>query len=168
MMTPLTWFRMQLNMRRRRSRGCVYDPLANPFPRIWIGNGSRLSPEFMKAFSITHIINCADETACPPNIKTMVPYTCIDAIDSTRVHIFNTWYPKFNETMDAYLQDPLCKGVYVHCQAGMNRSAFLAAGYVIKTFGIPFSECVIRMVSQRPCVMTNPAFQHQLIDFVKR
>uniref|UniRef100_A0A6C0I776 Protein-serine/threonine phosphatase n=1 Tax=viral metagenome TaxID=1070528 RepID=A0A6C0I776_9ZZZZ len=167
-MTPLGWFRTQLHMRRRRSRGFIHDPVANPFPRIWVGNGSRLTPDFMKAFSITHIINCADDGACPSHVKTSVPYTCLEAIDSVQVHIFNTWYAKFKETMDAYLQDPLCRGVYVHCQAGMNRSAFLAAAYVIKTFRIPFAECIVRMVSQRPCVMTNPAFQAQLIDFVKR
>lgn len=163
----MQWLRMQLHIRRRRSRGFQHDPLANPFPRIWVGNGSRLSPDMMRAFSITHVINCADESACPAFVKEIVPYTCLNAVDSVYVRIFD-WYPAFRATMDEYLRDPMCKGIYVHCQAGMNRSAFLAAAYVIRTFGVPFADCILRMVSQRPCIMTNPAFQAQLIDFVKR
>jgi len=169
-MQALTWLRIQLMRHRRRSRGFVHDPVANAFPRIWIGDGGRLSPSFMSAFNITHIINCADESACPSNIKTNIDpkrYTCLGALDSLHVNIFK-WYPMFKSAMDAYLRDPACKGVYVHCQAGMNRSAFLAAAYIIRTFGVSFSDCIQRIVSQRPCVMTNPAFQVQLIDFVKR
>jgi hypothetical protein len=147
----------------------MHDPIANPFHRIWVGNGGRLTDDFMKAFSITHILNCAEDNACPSNIKASLPenrYTCINAVDSVDVQLFKTWYPTFKDALDKYLKDPSCKGVYIHCQAGMNRSAFMAAAYVIKTFGVPLGVCVSQMVAQRPCVMTNTAFQSQLIDFV--
>ena len=169
-MNKLQQFRIQLALSRLNSRGFMYDSVANPFPRIWVGNGGRLSHRFMNAFSITHIINCANEEACPENIREHISkekYTCLGAIDSTNVDLFDTWYPNFKHAMDTYLRDPSCKGVYVHCQAGINRSAFLAAGYLIRTCGISFDKCIRRMLSQRPCIMTNQAFQAQLIDFVK-
>jgi hypothetical protein len=169
-MQALVWLRIQLMRHRKRSRGYEYDPVANAFPRIWIGDGNRLTKQFMSSFNITHVLNCADDAACPSRIKsTLTPdrYTCLDAVDSLHVNIFK-WYPKFKTAMDTYLRDPSCKGVYVHCQAGMNRSAFLAAAYIMRTFGVSFADCIQRIVSQRPCVMTNPAFQSQLIDFVHR
>ena len=156
-------YRMAMNI---RSQGPFRDPIANPFPRIYIGDGLRLTYAFMERNMLTHVINCADETACrirlPPE-----RYVCLNAIDSTEVQLFDTWYPEFKITMDRYLQDPTCRNVYVHCQAGINRSAFLAAGYIIKTFGIPIDRCVQKIIHQRPCALTNPAFADQLKLFAK-
>jgi protein tyrosine phosphatase len=145
--------------------------MANPFPRIWVGSGERLTRDLMNTYSFTHILNCADESACPYNIKaglTSNNYTCINAIDSTDVDLFGTWYPIFKETLDRYLRDTTCKNVFVHCQAGINRSATLTAGYVIKRFRVPLQTCLSKMISQRPCILTNPAFQEQLVQFVKK
>ena len=127
-------------------------------------------PGFIETFGITHIINCAEDEACPSQIRDAFTdrYTCIGAEDRLDVHLFHTWYPQFREALDRYLRDPLCRGVYVHCQAGINRSAFLAAAYAIKTYRIPFPACVTRMVTQRPCIMTNQSFQTQLLDFIKK
>ena len=58
--------------------------------------------------------------------------------------------------------------MYVHCQAGMNRSAALAAGYIVRKFGVPVEKVVQTMASQRPCVLTNRAFQKQLFEFAKK
>jgi protein-tyrosine phosphatase len=47
----------------------------------------------------------------------------------------------------------------------MNRSATLAAAYVVKRFGVPLSNVIENMGKQRPCIMTNPSFQRQLAEF---
>ena len=169
-MDPLLyWLRTVLSGMRSRSLGFQHDPLANPFYRLWIGDGHRLTSELARLHSITHVINCADDSACPPAMKEafLQNYTCLDAVDAIDVNIF-VWYPLFKLTLDKYLQDPTCKGIYIHCQAGMNRSATLGAAYVIKTFRVPFVPFMQRMIQQRPCIMTNPSFQLQLVSFVKK
>ena len=151
-----------------RSRGYIYDPIAAVFDRILLGPGLHMTPQFMRLYSITHIINCADETACPNWTKTYLGenhYECLDAIDSENVNIINDFYSKFEKIMDSYLRDPTCSNVYVHCQAGMNRSATLAIAYVHKRFGIPMLKLIESTVRQRPCILSNTAFQKQLLEF---
>lgn len=156
-----------IDKERPRSRGPFHDPVTSPFDRIIVGDAFRINPKFLAGYRITHVINCAD-----PSLKVLnyYPdrYECIDAIDSEDINIFDTWYPKFKETLDRFLRSPNCINVYVHCHAGMNRSASLAAAYVVKTFRVPVDRCVERMVRQRPCVLTNRAFVQQLEDFAKK
>jgi protein-tyrosine phosphatase len=153
-------------MSRARSQGWVKDPIARPFPRIYVGDGHRLTSQFIEEMDITHVINCADASACRDSLPDE-KYACLNAIDDIRANIFE-WYPQFKQTMDKFLRDPTCKNVYVHCQCGINRSAFLASAYIIKTFRVSFEQCVLNIVNERPCVMTNTSFQKQLIVFAKK
>jgi protein-tyrosine phosphatase len=152
---------------RPRSRGPFQDPNANPFSRIIVADANRLNNTFMDVFRITHVINCAGPSNYR-NKRSDDKYVCINAEDSIHVNLFDSWYAEFKEAMDRFLRDPTCINIYVHCQAGMNRSAFLTVAYIVKTFGVPLDRCVEKMVRQRPCVMTNPAFLNQLKDFVKK
>ena len=155
-----------ISRERVRSRGPYHDPNATPFSRIIIGDYVRLTKDFVNVFRITHIINCAGPEI---NRKDLVPvknFECMDAIDSETVNIFD-WYPKFKEAMDRFLRDPFCVNVYVHCLAGMNRSAFLTAAYIVKTFRVPIDRCIEKMVRQRPCMFANPTFLKQLVEFCK-
>ena len=74
-------------------------------------------------------------------------------------------YDAFETAMDTYLRDPACKNVYVHCQAGMNRSATLVMAYVVKRFRVQLQYLVNHVARQRPCIMTNPHFQDYLVKF---
>lgn len=149
---------------RSRSRSYLYDPIAAVFDRILLGPGLHITPQFIRLYSITHIINCADDLECPNWAKNH-NYTCLNAVDSESTDIIKDFYPKFEETMDSYLRDPTCSNVYVHCQAGVNRSATLAIAYVHKRFGIPMLKLIESTVRQRPCILTNTAFQRQLLEF---
>jgi hypothetical protein len=157
-----------LASQRHRSRGFLYDPIARPFPRIYLGAGVQLAPRIARAHQITHVLNCADDSAAPPWVRNTLKYTALNAIDSLEVQLFDTWYSDFKRTMDAYLRDPTCQNVYVHCHAGINRSAFLLAAYLVHTFRVPPLLCVRTMVIQRPCVMQNESFLKQFVEFVKK
>ena len=152
---------------RNRSRGPVYDPIASVFDRILLGPGLHMTPRFMTIYSVTHIVNCADEEACPLWARSFLKerYSCMNAQDTLETDIIRDFYPKFEETMDRYLRDPRCRKVYVHCQAGMNRSAALAIAYVHRRFGIPMMKLIESTVRQRPCILTNTSFQRQLVEF---
>ena len=150
------------------SRGYLYDNTALAYPRILVGAGLYLNPVFTNFRQISHVINCAENEACPVGARNVyLPdrYVCLDSPDNQQVHLLNAFYPQFEHAMDNFLRSPDCTCVYVHCQAGMNRSATLAAAYVVKRFGVPLSNVIENMGKQRPCIMTNPSFQRQLAEF---
>jgi len=160
-----------LDKNRHRSRGPVYDPIAAVFDRILLGPGIHLTPTFVRSHQVTHIVNCADKTACPAWASTHVgpsSYISLGAEDVVGFPLIRDYYETFEKVMDMFLREPGCRCVYVHCHAGMNRSATLLAAYLHKRFGIPMEKVVEVMAKQRPCVMTNPSFVEQLEEFGSR
>jgi hypothetical protein len=154
---------------RGMSRGYLKDPSALIHPMILIGAGASLTPEFAEKNKITHVINCAEDEMCPSWFPVNFPdkYTCLSAVDALDVNIID-WYPKFKSAMQTYLQDPSCKRVYVHCQCGINRSAFLAMTYVCDVFGYNYFNARESILKQRPCALTNSVFSSQVYDFLTR
>lgn len=142
------------------------DPPAFFHPRILVGPGSFLNPSFVERHGITHVINCAADQFSPVWWRTQFPnkYTLIEAIDSVRVNILD-WYPVFEKTLHTYLREG--EGVvYVHCQAGMNRSASLALAYTAKNLGMELEELIASVRRQRPCILQNLVFTTQVREFI--
>jgi protein-tyrosine phosphatase len=153
---------------RQNTRSYLHDNPAYAYSRILVGAGGVLTPHFANYWRISHVINCADDAACPLWVRNACAsdqYVCLNSPDNNSVQLINQFYPEFERAMDAFLRSPDCTCVYVHCQAGMNRSATLAAAYVIDRFGTPLSSVIDSMGKQRPCIMTNPSFQRQLAEF---
>lgn len=141
-------------------------PAAWFYPRILVGPGAFLTPRFAAEMNITHVINCAAEGDCPEWFPNRHPekYVCLHAIDSLYTDIL-IWYPTFQVKLHEFL----CSGsgvVYVHCQAGMNRSGSLALAYVCKNFHLPFDEVVTAVRRQRPVLLQNPVFMNQVREFI--
>ena len=151
---------------RHLSKGFAHDPIATVYPRILLGPGFVLSPTFVKTRQITHVINCAEDDACPLGLRLALGprYACMNATDDA-TDIIAKHYSAFEATMDRFLRDPMCHNVYVHCQAGMNRSATLAVAYVVRRFRTKLQLVVENTARQRPCIMTNPYFQDYLCKF---
>jgi Dual specificity phosphatase, catalytic domain len=152
---------------RRNSKGYDGDPVAFVFPRILLGPGCYLNPIFINVYNITHIINCAEDSACPQWAKRWVGknYKCMNAIDHPDYPILENHFSQFESAMDTFLRDLNCKNIYIHCQAGMNRSACLILAYVTKRFRVDLFKLIEKVVKQRPCILTNPGFQKQLLEF---
>lgn len=142
------------------------DPPAFFHPRILVGPGAFLTPYFAQKHEITHVINCANDEHSPSWWRTVNPtkYKVLNAIDSVSVNILE-WYPEFEKTMKEFLREG--DGVvYVHCQAGMNRSGSLALAYTCKNLGMEFDELVASVKKQRPCLLQNPVFMNQVKEFI--
>jgi hypothetical protein len=150
--------------------GLVPDYLRYPaawfYPRILVGPGSFLTQRFAAEMNITHVINCADDAACPEWFPNRFPekYVCLNAIDSLYTDIL-LWYPKFESKLHEFLRSG-SGVVYVHCQAGMNRSGSLALAYVCKNFHLPLDEVVSAVRRQRPVLLQNPVFMNQVKEFI--
>ena len=134
--------------------------------RVLVGPGAFLTPKFVYEHGITHVINCAFPDDSPEWFQKSYPnnYACMEAVDSFFVNIL-AWYPKFEETMRKFLRHG--NGVvYVHCQAGMNRSASLALAYVCKNFHVKPDEIIPILKRQRPCMFQNTIYMNQVKDFI--
>lgn len=142
------------------------QPAAWFHSRILVGPGAFLTPPFVERHNITHVINCSFDEYSPPWFRYQFPenYTVLNAIDSPQHNILD-WYPDFEKAMNTYL----AKGsgvVYVHCQAGMNRSASLALAYVATHFNSNFEQVVTLTKQQRSCMYQNRTFMKQVEEFV--
>ena len=126
-----------------------------------------LSPSFCRRYNITHVINCAFPEHSPTWFKNTFPqrYMCLSAHDTLQSNILD-WYPTFEETLTTFLRTPGAGTVFVHCQCGINRSAFLALTYITKHYGLPYEHAFGALKRQRPCMFTNPVFRKQTEEFV--
>jgi hypothetical protein len=106
------------------------------------------------------------EGDCPEWFPNRHPekYLCLYATDSLTTNILD-WYPTFEETLRKFLRHGTGV-VYVHCQAGMNRSGSLALAYVCKNFCLPLDEVVTATRRQRPVLFQNPVFMKQVKEFI--
>lgn len=154
-----------------RSRGYNVDPVAVLFPRIMVGPAEYLTPAFVHHHNITHVINCAERGLTPSwLVKRLLPtrYMNIPTQDAEAFPLLQVAYTHFENVMTHYLRDTSCGCVYVHCAAGVNRSATLAHAYVCKQFRVPLPKLLDVSMRQRPCMLQNPGFVHQLIQFAKK
>ena len=134
--------------------------------RILVGPGSVLTPRFVSNHNITHVINCAFHEDSPEWYRRDSPHTyaCMEAHDSPHHNIL-LWYPKFEAYMVHFLRQS-SGTIYVHCQAGMNRSAFLALIYVCKHFSMTPEVMIPILKRQRPCMFQNTVYRDQVEKFI--
>ena len=145
------------------------DPPALVHPNILVGAGEMLTPQFVKKHEITHVINCTEDTVSPSWFRNEYPtrYHSLNAIDDLSVNILS-WYPEFKAIMKSYLQHPESKIIFVHCQCGINRSAFLTLMYVCDVFKFKHADTKLSILNQRPCALTNVSFQKQVLEAISK
>lgn len=154
---------------RRNSKGWKLDPLAKVHPRIIIGSANNVDLHTIATYGITHVVNCAEDWVTSKWFKIEFPdrIACINALDHQTEDI-TKWYPLFESSMNAFLADPECKTIYVHCECGINRSGFLTLIYMCLKFGYTIESIIKTMLIQRPCMLTNPTYQKQAIEYIKK
>ena len=142
------------------------DPPAFFHPRILVGPGVFLNPYFAQKHDITPVVNCAFDENSPSwwRMRNPTKYKVLNAIDSVQANILD-WYPEFEITMKEFLREGTGV-VYVHCQAGMNRSGSLALAYTAKNMGMDLEELIQSVRRQRPCILQNPVFMNQVKEFI--
>lgn len=151
---------------RRNSKGWKADSLAMIHPRIMLGSSETVT---LSTFNITHIVNCAEDEWGSKWFKNEWPdrYACINAIDDEKEDI-TKWYPDFEKVMNKFMSSKDCKVIYVHCQCGINRSAFLVLMYACIKFGYSIEIVAKNVLLQRPCCFTNQAFRKQAVEYIKK
>lgn len=135
--------------------------------RILVGPGGFLTPRFVFERGISHVINCAFPEDSPAWYRTKFPmrYRCLGAPDTTQHRILD-WYPAFEAILQTFLRETSGGVVYVHCQAGINRSAFLALTYVCTKFHMDGEIMLEAFKRQRPCLFQNAVYKEQVLTFI--
>lgn len=153
----------------RVSRGWRLDPIARVHPRIFLGSANSVDILTFHNFNITHAINCAHPEDSSRWFLTEYPerYVCLDAEDSSTFDITSV-YPLFEAKMNEFLANPECKNIYVHCQAGINRSAFLLLMYMCIKFQFKIEAVAKNILLQRPCCFRNMKFREQVVNYIKK
>jgi protein-tyrosine phosphatase len=147
-----------------------YQPFRDPpawfHTRILVGPGLYLTPVFQVTRNISHVINCAYQNDSPAWFRIGHPdrYECLYAPDSPDADIRN-WLPQFEKAMHRFLREG-SGVVYVHCAAGMNRSATLALAYVCKNFHFPMDVMMQTTLRQRPCMFQNTVYINQVKELL--
>jgi len=141
------------------------EPPAWFYPRVLVGAGEMLTPSFFRRNSITHVINCAFPEDSPEWFRKAYPtrYVCLNAMDSVDVSILD-WYPAFEEALSRFLREGNGT-IFIHCQCGINRSAFLSLTYIVQKFGMSYEKSLLSLKRQRPCMFTNSVFRKQTEEF---
>jgi atypical dual specificity phosphatase len=132
-----------------------------------VGPGMFLHPKFVYDQRITHVINVGEDEAAPSWVKRALGprYAHLPISDDEKTQLDDI-YPVFEKTLTRFLRE---RGrVYVHCMAGMNRSASLMALFVVRQMHLPLEAVVFHGLRQRPCMFANPSFNAQLIDLAKK
>lgn len=142
------------------------QPPAYFHTRILVGPGAYLTPKFVYERGITHVINCAFERDSPAWFRTKFPdaYACLNAPDSPEANLLD-WYFLFEGILHRCLREG-SGVVYVHCQAGINRSGFLALAYVCSKFHMDGETMLEAFKRQRPCLFQNGVYRRQVLNFL--
>lgn len=143
------------------------QPPAYFHTRILVGPGAFLTPRFVYERGISHVINCAYPEDSPDWFRTKYPdtYIGLNAPDSPDANILD-WYPTFERALFSALRSPGGGTVYVHCQAGINRSGFLALAYVCSRFHMDGETMLEAFRRQRPCLFQNSVYRGQVLTFL--
>jgi protein-tyrosine phosphatase len=136
------------------------------YSRILVGAGMDLTLPFSNKYGITHVINCAFDSDSPLWFRTMFPsnYIALEAYDN-EVSDIREWYPMFERCLHTFLREGTGT-IYVHCQAGINRSAFLTLMYVCKNFGLDMDITLRATRHQRPVMFQNRVYMNQAKEFI--
>jgi atypical dual specificity phosphatase len=144
------------------------DPVLVVRPNLMVGPGVFLNPQFVWENKITHVINVGEPAAAPPWVPAAFKqqYLSLPIADDDKTRLEDV-YPAFEQALLRFIRDPGSR-VYVHCMAGMNRSASLTVMFLVKQFRLPLEAVVFHALRQRPCVLANPFFNAQLVEFAKK
>lgn len=132
---------------------------------IWLGAASdAMDIEKLGEQGITGIINCAEKdtitnTEYYPQAWDYIGLPCDD---DPRCDIIGSHLDAFVDFVDMCAVKE--KKVLVHCVAGINRSATLLVGYLVKSRGMSLKDAIALCFAKRPIILSNQAFVMSLVE----
>lgn len=130
------------------------------FEQIYLGSAKEASDEeWLNQHHITHIVNCAKE------VKVYFPgkYSYMNLLldDIPQQSLYGVLEKSFD-----YIRDAISRGgtVFIHCFAGISRSASVLIYFIMKVKKVPYSVAYNYVKDKRSIVQPNQGFEIQLIS----
>ncbi|CAH2277189.1 dual specificity phosphatase 1 [Pelobates cultripes] len=130
-------------------------------PFLYLGSAYHASrKDMLDALGITALINVSAN--CPNHFEGHYVYKSIPVEDSHKADI-SSW---FNEAIDFIDSVKKIGGrVFVHCQAGISRSATICLAYLMRTNRVKLDEAFEFVKQRRSIISPNFSFMGQLLQF---
>jgi protein-tyrosine phosphatase len=139
--------------------------------RIWIGSMyDAVNTDWLNEKGITHVVNCAD--ALSSYVKRVTGTAIrevfvLEAEDTREYMILDKHLDDVVRFCDDAFRGTSDSTILFHCMAGVNRSATLALAYAAQRDGgdrlTQFADAFVRVMRQRPIILTNNDFYNQLL-----
>uniref|UniRef100_A0A8C9NM75 Dual specificity phosphatase 1 n=1 Tax=Serinus canaria TaxID=9135 RepID=A0A8C9NM75_SERCA len=130
-------------------------------PFLYLGSAYHASrKDMLDALGITALINVSAN--CPNHFEGHYQYKSIPVEDNHKADI-SSW---FNEAID-FIDSVKNEGgrVFVHCQAGISRSATICLAYLMRTNRVKLDEAFEFVKQRRSIISPNFSFMGQLLQF---
>jgi len=125
--------------------------------RLYLGGQEHANDiRFLRQRNITHIINCASEGRNAHPREFVYMNLCLDDVENETIDVH---FDKTHQVM----KDPN-HVVYVHCMAGVSRSATVVIAHLMRHMRWSLLEAYTMVVSKRSIVQPNIGFWKQLIQ----
>lgn len=130
------------------------------FDQLYLGSKFEASDEdWLSSHHITHIVNCAIEL--PSYFPGKYSYLNLKLDDIPTQSLYHVLEKSFNFILEAIGRGGV---VFVHCAAGVSRSASIVIYFIMKTKDLSFGEALKYVRSKRSIVNPNQGFVLQLIS----
>jgi protein-tyrosine phosphatase len=118
------------------------------------------SKEMLLSVGITHILTVAANH--PPKFPSFFQYKVVKVLDTSSANLRS----KF-ESCIKFIKDAVTSGgkVFVHCFAGVSRSATIVIAYLMKEYNMTFSSAIKYVKSKRTFINPNDGFRKQLLQY---
>lgn len=148
----------------RMGKSASYNEI---LPRLYLGDiHMATNKEELARLGITDFITVETKRLQASELaQTVKNYLFFSVMDHPKQDILSH-FETSNEFIETALKNPSNK-VYVHCMAGISRSATLVIAYIMKTRSMNYSEAFEFVSQKRRVVDPNEGFVRQLVLYYK-
>jgi hypothetical protein len=127
--------------------------------KLWLGSIGADVPK-LRALGITHILNVTSDDPYDTSIFHTLWLPIGDTLTQSLEPTLKRAFPFLDRAFDAENAR-----IYVHCRAGISRSASVLIAWLMARTEKSYEKCLKFVRSRRPCVCPNPSFETQLRQF---
>ncbi|XP_076878860.1 dual specificity protein phosphatase 1 [Brachyhypopomus gauderio] len=130
-------------------------------PFLYLGSAYHASrKDMLDMLRITALINVSSN--CPNHFEDHFQYKSIPVEDNHKANI-SSWFNEAIEFIDSVRNNG--GRVFVHCRAGISRSATICLAYVMRTNQVRLDEAFEFVKQRRSIISPNFSFMGQLLQF---
>ncbi len=146
-------------------------------PRLMAGRNPLSAPDvaWMKKQGITHILDLREAREWKPPKFGHLALQAIEKSGLVRLHLevldMNAPKPATFDAACQFIEAALSQpdaNVYVHCRAGMERTAAILIAYYAKTHGVSYDEALRELQKNRPILAPLPAQEKAARSWIEK